>query len=103
MCSGEVYDKWCSGKLLFWSEKDKFGTKEDIIEELQNLTRWDDSLKYPNVDWNDGSEVAEIFSEEGIQSSEEYFDDEYLETFEETYKTSNGEEIVAFGKYGYEG
>ena len=88
---------------MFWSEKDKFGTKEDIIEELQNLTRWDDSLKYPNVDWNDGSEVAEIFSEEGIQSSEEYFDDEYLETFEETYKTSNGEEIVAFGKYGYEG
>ena len=25
MCSGEEYDKWCSGKLLFWVGKKKFG------------------------------------------------------------------------------
>lgn len=103
MCSGEEYNKWCSGKLLFWVSKNKFGTKEDIIEELKELTRWDNSLMYPDVNWNDGSVVADIFDSEEIQTSDEFFDDEYLETFEKTYITPNNEEVIAFGKYGYEG
>lgn len=102
MCSGEEYDKWCSGNLLFWVGKKKFGTKEDIIEELKELTRWDNSLMYPDVNWNDDSVVADIFDSEEIQSSDEFFDDEYLETFEEKYHTPNGEEVVAFGKFGYD-
>lgn len=102
MCSGEEYDRWCSGKLLFWVGKEKFGTKEDIIEELKELTRWDNSLIYPDVNWDDDSVVADIFDREEIQSSDEFFDDEYLETFEEKYHTSHGEEVVAFGKFGYD-
>lgn len=102
MCSGEEYDKWCSGNLLFWVGKKKFGTKEDIIEELKELTRWDNSLMYPDVNWDDDSVVADIFDSEEIQTSDEFFDDEYLETFEDTYHTSNGEEVVAFGKFGYD-
>ena len=102
MCSGEEYDKWCSGNLLFWVGKKKFGTKEDIIEELKELTRWDNSLMYPDVNWDDDSVVADIFDSEEIQTSDEFFDDEYLETFEEIYHTSNGEEVVAFGKFGYD-
>lgn len=102
MCSGEEYDKWCSGNLLFWVGKKKFGTKEDIIEELKELTRWGNSLMYPDVNWDDDSVVADIFDSEEIQTSDEFFDDEYLETFEETYHTSNGEEVVAFGKFGYD-
>lgn len=102
MCSGEEYDKWCSGNLLFWVGKKKFGTKEDIIEELKELTRWDNSLMYPDVNWDDDSVVADIFDSEEIQTSDEFFDDEFLETFEETYHTSNGEEVVAFGKFGYD-
>lgn len=102
MCSGEEYDKWCSGNLLFWVGKKKFGTKEDIIEELKELTRWDNSLMYPDVNWDDDSVVADIFDSEEIQTSDEFFDDEYLETFEETYHTPNGEEVVAFGKFGYD-
>lgn len=98
MCSGEEYDKWCSGNLLFWVGKKKFGTKEDIIEELKELTRWDNSLMYPDVNWDDDSVVADIFDSEEIQTSDEFFDDEYLETFEETYHTSNGEEVVAVWK-----
>lgn len=101
MCSGEEYDKWCSGNLLFWVGKKKFGTKEDIIEELKELTRWDNSLMYPDVNWDDDSVVADIFDSEEIQTSDEFFDDEYLETFEEKYHTPNGEEVVAFGKFGY--
>lgn len=102
MCSGEEYDKWCSGNLLFWVGKKKFMIKEDIIEELKELTRWDNSLMYPDVNWDDDSVVADIFDSEEIQSSDEFFDDEYLETFEEKYHTPNGEEVVAFGKFGYD-
>jgi hypothetical protein len=102
MCSGEEYDKWCSGNLLFWVGKKKFRIKEDIIEELKELTRWDNSLMYPDVNWDDDSVVADIFDSEEIQSSDEFFDDEYLETFEEKYHTPNGEEVVAFGKFGYD-
>ena len=31
------------------------------------------------------------------------YSDEYLEWFEDTYETKNGETIVAFGQYGYDG
>ena len=103
MCSEEEYSKWCSGKLLFWVDKKKFGTKEDIIEELKELTRWDNSLMYPDVNWDDDSVVADIFDSEEIQTSDEFFNDEYLEMFEETYTTPNNEKIIAFGKYGYKG
>lgn len=103
MCSGEEYNKWRSGKLLFWVGKNKFGTKEDIIEELKELTRWDNSLEYPDVNWDDDSVVADIFDSEKIQTSDEFFDDEYLETFEEEYTTPDGEKVISFGKYGYDG
>lgn len=87
----------------YWVSKNKFGTKEDIIEELKELTRWDNSLMYPDVNWDDGSVVADIFDSEEIQTSDEFFDDEYLETFEKTYITLNNEKVILFGKYGYEG
>lgn len=93
MCSEETYDKWCNNKLLYWEWQDKFGTKDDIIEELKD--------EYPNVDWSNEDKVHDIFEDNGIKTSDEYFDDEYLEIFEKTYTTSNGEKVVAFGKYGY--
>lgn len=95
MCSGEEYDKWCSGEVLFWEREHKFESKEDIIKKLKE--------KYHDIDWDDEDEVRDIFEDYGIRTSDEYFDDEYLETFEETYTTPNNEKVIAFGKYGYEG
>ena len=95
MCSAETYNKWCDNKLLYWEWKNKFGTKEDIIEELKE--------KYPDVDWNNEDEVHDIFEDNEIKTSDEYFDDEYLETFEKEYTTPGGEKVITFGKYGYAG
>lgn len=104
MCSGDEYDKWKNGKVLFWQWQDKFAAKEDIIEELQNARyRYSNELKYPDVNWEDEDEVNDIFSEEKIQTYEEFFDNYDFETFENSYKTPNGEEVVAFGYYGYDG
>lgn len=94
MCSEEEYEKWKNDSLLFWKDENKFGTREDIIEELQ------DCDYYSNVDWEDEETVSEIFSEEGIQTYEEFFDDEWFETYHESYTTPNGETVVAFGYYG---
>lgn len=79
MCSKEDYNKWEKGELLFDMCKEKF-VPLDKQEEYKTENKWCELI-----------------------TSEEYWDDEYLETFEETFTTKSGEKIVAFGKYGYDG
>ena len=104
MCSGEEYQKWENGKVLFWGERDKFATKEEIIEELKNMRySWGNKeLYYPDVNWDDEDEVSDVFSDERIKTCEEYFENEWYETFEDRYTTPSGDEVVAFGYYGHD-
>lgn len=103
MCSGEEYKKWENGEVLYWRDRDKFGTREDIIEELKIMRySWGNKeLYYPDVNWDNKSEVSNIFSDECIKTYEEFFEDWDYETFSDSYVTPNGEEVVAFGYYGY--
>lgn len=103
MCSGEEYKKWEKGKVLYWRNKNKFGTREDIIEELKDA-RWsfNNKLCYPDTNWDDEDEVRDIFSDEEIKTYDEFFDNEYFETFEQHHTTPNGDEVVAFGYYGHD-
>lgn len=102
MCSKEEYDKWNSGEVLYWGDADKFGTREEIIEELKNYRRsWGDKeLYYPNVNWDDEDEVDDVLSDESIKTCDEYFDNKWYETYAEEYTTKSGEKVVAFGYYG---
>lgn len=103
MCTGEEYSKWVNEEILYWTEEDRFGTREEIIEEMKKARwRWDNSLKFPDVNWENEDEVNDIFSDYGVRTYEEYFNDEWYETYVETYTTPNGEEIVAFGFYGHD-
>lgn len=96
MCSAEEYKKWENGKVLFWQWKDKFGTREEIIEELKAQS-W-----HSNVNWDDEDEVNDIFSDEEIKTCEEFFENEWFETFEQRYTTHSGDVVVAFGYYGHD-
>lgn len=96
MCSSEEYKKWKDGKVLFWRWKDKFGVREDIIEELK-CNSW-----LSDVNWNDEDEVNEAFSDEEICTYEEFFENEWFETFEQRHTTPSGDEVVAFGYYGHD-
>ena len=96
MCSGEEYKKWENGEILYWQWQNKFGTREEIIRELKSKS-W-----FSNVDWSNEDKVNDIFSDEGIQTCEEFFDNEYYETFEERHITPSGDEVVAFGYYGHD-
>ena len=102
MCSDEQYRKWKSGEILYWKAEDKFGTREEIIEKLKTLTWYNDGLCYDDVNWDNEDEVNNVFSDEEIKTCEEYFENEWFETFEESYTTSNGEKVVAFGYYGHD-
>lgn len=102
MCSSEEYKKWDKGEVLYWRDEERFATREEIIEEMKNSKySWSGELRYPDVNWEDEVEVDDIFSDEGVQTCKEFFDNEYYETFKQHYTTPNGEEVVAFGYYGY--
>lgn len=96
MCSGEEYKKWENEEVLFWKYEDKFGTREEFIKELKKRS-W-----FSGVNWDNKDEVNNVFSDEGIQTCEEFFDNEYYETFEQRYTTPNGDVVIAFGYYGHD-
>jgi len=96
LCSKEDYDKWNREELLLNDEK--FITRDKAIDKLKNNEYFN---KYnPNFDFSNEEEVNEALKDNGYETSNEYFDDEELEIFEDTYTTKNGETIIAFGKYG---
>lgn len=96
MCSGEEWKKWENGEVLYWKWEDKFGTKEEIIEMLKFKTY------YSDINWDDEDAVHDVFSDEGIKTCEEYFEDEWFETFRDEYTTPSGDVVVAFGYYGHD-
>lgn len=102
MCSKDEYDAWEKGEVLYWEDKNKFGTREEIIEDLKNKRWYNGTLVYGDVNWDDEDEVYDVFHDERIQTCNDYFDDEYLECYEETYTTPSGDVIVAFGKFGHD-
>lgn len=108
MCSKDDFDKWENSNYYFYHSYNKpcvIGTKEEIIELLKSRAWKDGTSMYSDIDWDDEDSVNELFSEEDILTSDEYFDkyNEYFETFVEYYTTPKGEEVVAFGYCGYDG
>lgn len=102
MCTESEFDRWENGELLFWEHKNKFGTREELIEELKKYTGWNGKLWYRDTDWDDEDRVAEIFNDENIKTFDQFFDNEWYETYSEKYTTPGGESIVAFGYYGHD-
>ena len=108
MCMKEDYDKWVNGETYLnegrgWcsssSYKDKqFVTKEEAIDIITN----NKYLPKIDLDTMDDDELMECFRDNEIYTCETY-DNEYLEGFEEEFTTPNGETVVSFGQYGYDG
>jgi uncharacterized beta-barrel protein YwiB (DUF1934 family) len=88
------YDKWKKGEL-YLQDSDEFITYDEAVAYIKKHEK--------EVDVNDKEAMEELFRENDIKTMDEFFDDECLESFEETYKTKSGDEIVAFGLYGRDG
>lgn len=97
MCSEEDYKKFENNEVYYvdWitteirkelpkEYKNKEFIPKDIVDEVLEKLEIDDREEY-------------------FKTAEEFFDNEYLESFEQSYTTPNGETVVAFGLYGYDG
>lgn len=102
MCTGSGFDRWTDGELLFWEDEKKFGTREEIIEDLKKSTWYDGKLRYPDINWDDKDQVSDIFNDENIKTFNQYFQNDWFETYWEAYTTPGGENVVAFGYYGHD-
>lgn len=99
LCMESDYDQWRKGEVL--KSEDSFITREEAIEELKKDKYFN---KYnPDFDFTNTGKINEALKENGYYTYEQYWEDEYLEGYSDTYTTKNGETVVAFGKYGYDG
>lgn len=115
ICSKDEFDAWVRGEVLLDDYSAKFvpiKLSDDIkVEAEKEYEELKDILF--SKDWKDLSDDAkEKYYEryalkhrlinEDAETYEQYMDS-YLETFKQTYTSKSGDEIVAFGKYGYDG
>lgn len=98
ICSKEEYEAWKAGDLYYldgW-ENAGFFTESELINYAKN-DKWYEG---------DGSleSIINHYKGEGeLNSYDDYFEDEWLEVFEDTYTSKSGDEIIVFGKYGFDG
>ena len=118
VCMKEEFDKWKNGELLFSRWGEEFVNPEDN-DTLTDAEKEVVKEKYNNKKqkfWKDWEELSDeekedLYTEEierkkscsDLETYDEYFYDDYLETYAKQYTTPNGEELIIFGKYGYDG
>lgn len=117
MCSENDYNKWVRGELMFDTYNDKLVEMKIEISEYDKIEArnyyesvkskywksWNQLSEEEVNDWYDKyMDEHHSIDRYRYNTYDEFFDG-YLEEFEERYTTENGEVIVAFGKYGYDG
>lgn len=98
ICSKAEFEAWQNGDVLFSIDSEKFMTMEEIKEEWEKDT---ENRKQKGCSYSETLE--EYMEKQRIVTADNYDDEVYQETFEQHYKTASGDEIVAFGYYGYDG
>lgn len=98
MCMESDYNKWEKGELLLhvgW--RSHLCTIEEAIE-------FEKSRCDSGIDWNNKQEVDLALADSDFYTYERYWNEycEDYEDYEETMTTPNGENVVAFGYYGWE-
>lgn len=98
ICNAYSFDKWCNSNL-YWTGRIIDGnlellTEQEVFDKLRE--------KYGHEEWFKDTEddLRNIACDEEYYTSDTW-DNEYLEYFEESFTTPNGDTVVAFGQYGY--
>ncbi len=99
MCTNEEYQKFLKGELYISELRDELLSLEQIKEDFEQANK-----KWKEDHENDLYENIEQYMDcECIKSYADWEEDDCLESYISNYTTPNGEEIIAFGKYGYDG
>lgn len=117
MCSSDEFDKWVRGEVMFDTYSDKLvNVKPEITEQDKKSAEayYEENKKHYWKEWNQLSEEETYewymkymndygrFDSDRYNTYEEFFDNEYYETYHQSYTTPNGEKVVAFGYYGHD-
>lgn len=109
MCSAEEFKKWQNGEMLFDEWNENFvpaiplsdDEKRDVENAYEGGKPWHAlSDEEKNAEYIDYARANGLVDED-YRTYEEYMSDDELDSYEQSYTTEGGEEIVAFGKYGY--
>lgn len=106
MCSDEEFNKLVRGDLYIARWDGSICSKEEYEKEQAELRkRFEEHYPKPTDNVQDWEEELEDYlrCESEITTFEDYVEDEFLEYYQESYTTPNGEKVWVFGKYGYNG
>lgn len=116
MCSQAMFEKWRTGKVLFdrWketfvdaivmTEADKQAAKvtyQETYEERPFYKKWDELSEAEVASWYQKYFKEHQQHDDDLVTYDEYFDSYGLECYTSYYTTESGDQVVAFGKYGY--
>ena len=110
VCTQDEYDAWANGDVLLndgWWGKDntsefkdkKFVTREEAEDIIKHNKYHEPTDELSDLSDEEFDEYCYDMDYE-LYSMDKYFENEYLEWFDEKYTTPSGEAIVAFGLYG---
>lgn len=112
MCLKSDYDAWREGKLYLNTgaySNSEFANKTFVtLEEAKDIILKPRSYSYRSISLNPEDINEEFMAQCGSEYSlytEKAYDDSHdcLEWFDESFTTPSGEEIIAFGYFGYDG
>ncbi len=102
ICTQDEYDKWKKGDFVWNRYSEKLMSVDDMFKKI-------DGVKYGCA--NELKELREVdyekflaeIKEYGYLTYEDYGERYWLECYMSEYETPEGEHIVVFGEYGYDG
>lgn len=119
--SRSVYNEWVDDENIFFCPEDNtFVTRDEAIDSVRKIdadyvnSSWynplenyywkngiDNGIEYKRIDDVPDELVLPYLAYNGYYTYDMYDDDYEYEHFTQHYTTENGDEIVAFGYYGY--
>lgn len=120
ICTAEEFEKWKSGELLFDRYDECLTERKSIIDvNIEEAKDYYNSTK--GQYWKDWDQLSDKerdqYYNNYADSKRRQSDDDYryqkyqdwcygygsLEYFTQSYTSPNGDKLIAFGKYGYDG
>ena len=102
MCMESDFEKWKNGEM-YWDRWNDSLISKDEVEKENNRLREEFISENPGFNENDEEwkeKLEDYINDDSDYYTYEDFNDLEYETYEDTLKTPNGEEVIAFGYYG---
>lgn len=93
MCSEDEFSRWERGEVFYKRWGRGFVPREEVFAKIRGEGQ-DPEMMSDN-------DIRELFDGE-LQTYDQFFDDDWFETYYQTHKTPGGETVVAFGYYGHD-